>query len=476
MADPAEELSTEIPRMRAAWTAGRSALPACPADWRAAAGEGVGAEAGLVAIAGHATQTIFRPTAPQALTPRPLLPRLPAPRPPPVARARLARLLAGHRDEVLVQPLIELLAARGYITHPADWMPSARDDWAPAIYAPWLTWAAAERPARHEDELTLAAYDDWPWAQRRAALAVLRRRNPAAAREIVAAKAAAEPAERRLKLVEVLQDRLEASDGPLLEGLVKDRSDRVQALAKRLLARLGRAGGDAELAGELAQMVEFTKVGLIRRRHLLRLKALKTQAQENRRRDLLGLVTLPDLAAALGVSEAALVEEAPEGDTVALLAFVELVAETGSDAARRSLLEALLEADRPAGLVLSLATRASADERADLLPRAIARETAADFAVTRGFAGPLLGTASGQQLFATQAWRTLEALLRDTARDSDKRSPQTETLLRVGLLNLGLLAEAAAAQRVIDAAVGTGLSAADPRLDVLHLNATLRPE
>jgi len=476
MADPAEALAAEIPRMRAAWMAGRSALPACPADWRAAAGEGVGAEAALVALAGHATQTVFRPTAPQAVTPRPLLPRLPAPQPPGAARARLQRLLAGRRDESLVQPLITLLAARGYVAHPADWMPSARDDWAPAVYAPWLTWAAAERSMRHDDQLTLAAYDEWPWAERRAALAALRRRDPAAAREIVAAKAAAEPAERRLKLIEVLEDRLEAADATLIEGLLKDRSDRVQALAKRLLARLGRGSGDAELAGELAQMLELAKVGLIRRRQVLRLKALKTQAQEKRRRDLMGLVTLPDLAAALGVTEAALVEEPPEGETGVVLAFIELVAETASDAARRRLLDALLAADGPAGLVLPLAARGGADERAALLPQAVARETVADFGVTRGFAGPLLGTASGQHLFASSAWRALEALLRDSVRDNDKRPPQAEAMLRMGLVNLGLLADPAAAQRVIDTAIAAGLSAADPRLDILHLNAALRPE
>jgi hypothetical protein len=476
MADPGEALATEIPRMRAAWMAGRSALPACPPEWRAAAGEGVGAEAALVALAGHATQTVFRPTAPQGMALRPLLPRLPAPQPPAAARVRLRRLLTGRRDESLVQPLINLLAARGYVTHPADWMPSPRDDWAPAIYAPWLTWAAAERSARQDDHLTLVAYDDWPWAERRAALAELRRHDPAAAREIVAAKAAAEPAERRLRLVEVLEERLEAADAPLLEGLLRDRSDRVQALAKRLLARLGHGSGDAELAAELAQMLEFAKLGLIRRRQVVRLKALKTQAQEKRRRDLMGLVTLRDLATALGVTEAALVEEPAEGETGVVLAFIELVAETGSDAARRSLLEALLAADGPAGLVLPLAARGGADERAALLPQAIGRETVADFTVTRGFAGPLLGTASGQHLFAAPAWRALEALLRDSVRDNDKRPPQAEALLRTGLANLGLLADPAAAQRVIDTAVAAGFSAADPRLDILHLNAALRPE
>ena len=64
------ELEEQLPRMRAAWMAGGSALSHAPADWRPLAGEGPGAEAVLAALAGQAMQALFRPTAPPDLSPR----------------------------------------------------------------------------------------------------------------------------------------------------------------------------------------------------------------------------------------------------------------------------------------------------------------------------------------------------------------------------------------------------------------------
>ena len=50
------------------------------------------------------------------------------------------------------------------------------------------------------------------------------------------AKAAAEPAEKRLALIETLSERLGPQDAPFLESLAADRSGYVRALAERLLA------------------------------------------------------------------------------------------------------------------------------------------------------------------------------------------------------------------------------------------------
>ena len=86
--------------------------------------------------------------------------------------------------------------------HPADWMPTPRDDWAPDLYAPWLDWISGEAKSEPKSDLTAETYDQWSWAERRVELAALRKREPAAARAIIAAKAASEPAERRLKLIE----------------------------------------------------------------------------------------------------------------------------------------------------------------------------------------------------------------------------------------------------------------------------------
>jgi hypothetical protein len=384
--------------------------------------------------------------------------------------------LAAKGEEARIRGLIGLVAARGYAVHPADWIPGPRDDWAPAIYAPWLAWAACEKPAADRG-FDLETYGDWSWAERRAALGRLRAQDPAAAREIIAAKAASEPAERRLALVQILERRLEDADSPLLERLAEDRADRVQALARRLLARLGRRSGDPALAAELAGMVSFGKVGILRRRFQLALQPLKTQAQENRRRELFGLVTLPDLVAALNTSEAALLEQAPAGEPLALSQFVELVAETGSDAARRALLDLIVEdGDAPLGLAVPLAARAEPAERASALARVLARDTSPTLVVSLSFAGDALGAAPLPALRRSPAYAALPELLRAIAGDEEAARAKAAPHARTLLANLGLLLEREAALAVIETCAACGLPSADPRLDLLHLNAALDPE
>jgi hypothetical protein len=91
-------------------------------------------------------------------------------------------------------------------------------------------------------------------------------------------------------------------------------------------------------------MLEIGKVGLLRRRIQLVIKTLKFAAQGTRRRELFAQVGLADLAGALGVSEAQLFESMPTGVAEDLGAFVQMVAATGSDAARRMLLDRMAPA------------------------------------------------------------------------------------------------------------------------------------
>jgi hypothetical protein len=447
--------------LRGVWMAGRSAAPLAPADWP---GDD---EPALVALAGQALQVLTRPAAPTDLAPRPLLPRLARPPMPEPLRPHLRRLLAAHRKQPgAEQGLIQLLAARGYAAHPADWMPKPDDDWAAPVYAPWLAWTEAApgvASAPVGETLTVDTYAEWPWTERRLALLDLRRREPAAAGQIIAAKAAAEPAERRLKLVEILVERLEPADAPVLEPLAQDRSERVAALARRLLARLGRGAGDPALARELAAMVAVSTRGLIRRRTQLTVPALKTAAQEARRAELFGAVTFAELAAALDVEEAALTASAPAGEPVRLVPFVQCVATTASDQARRTLMEAMLDDDgAPLALTAQLAVRASPDERRSLLGRALAREESPLFASARVFAGDALGVATSSVLGAARAFRQL-------------LEKQGDPAAVTGFFNVGLLVSQDAAATVIYAAVAAGLSIADPRLDTLRFNAALAP-
>ena len=468
------ELEDSLARIRGAWMAGRAAVDHAPADWREAVGQGDGAEAALAALAGQALQVLFRPVAP-ALTPRGLLPVLSAPPAPEPGRARIRRLLAARRtEEGGARPLVQFLAARGYVMHPADWLPRATDDWTPAVYAPWLAWAASEGAGASPDALTADNWDDWPWAERRTALVALRRADPAAARALVAAKAGGEPAERRLKLLEVLEQGLSLDDAPVLESFAADRSDRVQGLVRRLTARLGRSEDDAALTQELAAMVELGRVGLLKRRNQLKLKPLKNQAQESRRHALLGVVTLAGFARALGVDEMALLESPPVGEPRVMSAFMAMVEETASPEAWRAAFDqALQEADTPVDVVAVLVGRASTEERRDALQAVLAREDAPNFRGGLAVAGDLLGQAPLKPVTRSLGYKALLDLV-EASLSVETRAQAPA--LAMGLTNLGLLLDPAAAQAVVDACVAGGLSAADPRLDQLHLNIALKPE
>jgi hypothetical protein len=470
------DLEPFLTRARSAWMAGRSALEYCPAEWRGAV-EGADAECVLAALTGHATAVLFRPAPATPLDPRPLLPRLALPTLPEHVRLRLRRVMAAQKAGASFErALIDLVAARGFAVHPADWMPSPRDDWAPDVYAPWLDWVRAETTPTPESAFGLETYDRWPWAERRVALAALRERDPAAARAIVAAKAPAEPAERRLKLVEILEANLSQEDCEFLDSLAGDRSDRVQALARAFLARLGRQADTGALAAELAEMLEIGKVGLLRRRTQLVIKTLKAAAQSARRRDLFTQVNLADLAGALGVSEPQFLETVPTGVAEDIAAFVQMVAATGSDTARRMLLDRMLaEADFPLVHGRPLGPRLSTEERRALLPRIMERDTDM-FETTLALMGRTLGEAPLSALFASPGYAALMDTVEAAVRGDEAKRLHAAKTLEATLNRIALLIDAAAAAELMTWLTASDLSPADPKLDMLHLNAALVPE
>jgi Family of unknown function (DUF5691) len=471
------ELEASLARVRGAWMAGRSALEYCPDEWRDAV-TGQRGEAALAALTGHATSVLFRTAPSTPLEPRPLLPALALPVMPEALRPRFRRILAAQKSGSSIErQLIDLVAARGHCTHPADWMPSPRDDWAPDLYAPWLDWVHAETRANAEHAaLTIESYERWAWAARRAALTQLRLADPKAALAIIAAKAALEPAERRVRLLEILETRLSEADAAFLESLANDRSERVQASARAYLARLGRNSDSGELAAELAGMVELGKVGLINRRTRLVIRPLKMTAQTARRHDLFRLVSLGDLARALGVAETRLVEASPEGTADGIDAFVQMVATTGSDATRRALLDCMLaDSASPVSHLRALAPRLSVDERRALLPRLMARDTD-DLDTTLVMAGRELGAAPLSAMLTSPAYKSLGELFKNALDGADGKHTHDNALLGSALNRIALLLDAPGAADMIARAVSRGLSPADPKLDLLHLNAALKTE
>jgi len=471
------ELEASLARICGAWMAGRSALEHCPAEWRNAL-EGQHGEAALAALTGHATSVLFRAAPGTTLEPRPLLPALSLPVMAETLRPRFRRILSAQKSGASIErPVVDLLAARGRCAHPADWMPSPRDDWAPDVYGPWLDWVRAESRAKAADAaLTFENYPHWSWEQRRVALTQLRGADPVAALAIIAARAASEPADRRVRLLEILEIKLSEADAAFLEGLAGDRSERVQAMARACLARLGRSTDSGDLAAELKEMVELGRVGLINRRTRLVIRPLKTPAQTTRRHDLFRLVGLSALARALGVAETRLLEAPPDGTADGIEAFVYMVATTGSDAARAALLDRVLADDAlPVSHLRAMAPRLSAEERRALAPRIMARDTD-DLETTLVIAGRELGAAPLSALQTSPAYGSLSTLFENARDGADDKRTLENARLGAALNRIALLLDAAGAAEMAARAVSWGLSPADPKLDLMYLNASLKTE
>lgn len=472
------ELEASLARICSAWMAGRSALEYCPAEWREAVEGQQNSEAALASLTGHATSVLFRAAPSTTLEPRPLLPALSLPVMAEASRPRFRRILSAQKGGSSIERhVIDLVTARGRSVHPADWMPSPRDDWAPDVYAPWLDWVRTESKAKGADSaLTIESYERWPWAERRVALVELRGVDPEAALAIIAAKAAAEPAERRARLLEILEVKLSVADAAFLESLANDRSERVQAMARTYLARLGQTVDTDDLTTELTGVVQLGKVGLINRRARLVIKPLKTSAQNARRHDLFRLVSLGGLARALGASEMQLVEAPPDGAADGIDAFVHMVAATGSDAARSALLDCMLADNAsPVNHLRAMAPRLTAEERRALVPRIMARDSD-DLETTLVIAGRELGAAPLSAMQDSPAYKSLGKLFEDARDGADGRRTLENAMLGVALNRIALLLDAPGAAEMAARVVSWGLSPADPKLDLLHLNAALKTE
>lgn len=459
------DLEGPLAAVKGRWMAGLSGAEAAPAAWRDLVGDGAEAELRLLALVGQAGEVGWVPTA-KTISMMPPMPTLALPPMPELARTRFRQFLTIRKPAAAeIGTVLRLAEARGWCVHPADWMPAASDTQAPALYAPWIDWlgATAERDGAGE-ALTEETWDLFMPAERRTALAALRRSDPRTLRALLTAKAAGIPADERLRLFALLEDGLEEADIPLLESLDTDRSAKVRALAARLLARIGAAAPGSADVGELAAMLEMTRLKLFGSAKGLGPRKLKTDAQKTRRGELMRQVPLHALAAAFGLSpEETVCGWRIEADRDATLHFAMMVAETGQDAVIAPLARRLLDAERVLE-VSELVPRLSSGTREALALDALRLEgdhlaLAADLMGERPGTMPLDALAG-----APDVW----AALRD--RGSEGRDGE-----RIGAIlgTLGLLADRQAARALLDRFVGAGMMLADPRLTMLHLNASL---
>ncbi|AHE53780.1 DUF5691 domain-containing protein [Sphingomonas sanxanigenens] len=464
----AEPIYDALDGVLARWTMGGAGAPAMK-PWVAMLGDDPAeAELRLLALSGQFLGTMVFAAPGSALTALPDLPTLALPSLPDGLRPLANRVLARDRDPARRRMLLELLASRGHAMHPADWLPAASDEDAPDLYAPWRDWVAGAAGADGRTAaLDAESWDEFGPAGRAAALTTLRRHDPAAARVLLEAKMGGEVAEARFRLLDALATGLSDADAAFLQAVhAGDRAPRVKALAQNLLARLGWSGEAAgEDVTELAGFFEIQSKGLLRRTKIVAAKPLKTTAQRNRRFSLLNTVGITPFGAALGLSADDLCTMWPWGDDSQLDAGLAVMIERSASDALLVRLLALL-AERGAAtvqLMLQFAPRldpAQRDAAAKLLLAKGARFL--DLLPLVGGAGSIngmIGAPAGAALLA--------GLVR-----KDEEAPRPADLAEE-LHALGLIASPAAAREAIARLTAIGILAADPRLDMLRLNAAL---
>jgi hypothetical protein len=464
---------TGLATMRDCWITGGATFDLAPTAWKAIAG---GAspdeqERRLLAIAAQALDVALRPAAPKTLKRRPPLPRLAFPMLPERLRSPLRAALKHAVDARRKTRVVTLVASRGFVLHPMDWMPS--DQNSPDVYAPWIDWQASVDEERHapQEKLTAENWDEFYPAARRIALADMRRTEPASARMLIEAKAPGEPAEVRLALIELMRFGLNAEDAPFLKGLATDRSGKVQNLAGRLLARLGEhghpsEGGADDPAVELAAFISEGKSGFIRRRTTYTPAKLKSPAQEKRRAELFETCNLVDLARRFGITEPEFIGAWQFGaDNNADILIARMVAASGSDAAVTQMADTLVaDGGKPGLFVLHLMPRLDS-RRNRVLIRLILKDSKylSALNLAEGIEASWLewGDLTNSQ--------TLLALRSAVAGNDDAVRRGADEMLET----IGFLATATTAAKLIDEVVAAGMPPAAPSLSVLRLNAAL---
>lgn len=211
-----EEVFARLEAAKLRWMAGGLAETA--GDILADGQAGTEGQLRLLAQAGLFRQTCLRPEPPGELAPMPLLPEPELPEPLRPAFRQMMREQTGE----FARATLGLMAARGVMAHPFDWLPPKDLSGYPDAYIPYGRW-----------------------------------------KEGIEAKGGSQAAEERLQLVEILRQGLSTADQPYLEGLVaQDRSGKVKACARAFLTRLGVID-DTEDATELADFLETSK-GIMR--------------------------------------------------------------------------------------------------------------------------------------------------------------------------------------------------------------------
>ncbi|MFD7705018.1 DUF5691 domain-containing protein [Streptomyces caelestis] len=145
--------------------------------------------------------------------------------------AALPALLDAARGRTDLRP-----AALRFAGPRALWLARFNPDWRFALRS--APGGGTSAPRLHDTEGIRRLWEEGLFAERVALLGALRSREPATARELLAASWATERAEDRLMFLDSLRTGLGPDDEPFLEQALADRSRNVRATAAELLSAL----------------------------------------------------------------------------------------------------------------------------------------------------------------------------------------------------------------------------------------------
>ncbi|WP_411891045.1 DUF5691 domain-containing protein [Yoonia sp. SDW83-1] len=431
----------------------------------------------LLAQAALFRQSCLRPEPPGDLTemqplPAPTLPLLPEPLRP------AFRQMMQQQDRSVWQGLMGLMVARGVMAHPFDWLPPQDMSGYPDAYIPLAKWKAGL--SDNTVALTADTWDDMYSAERRKAFADLRASDPTAARELMQDHGGGLPAEDRLGLVDGFAIGLSMDDAEYLTALTQhDRSSKVKARAQGLLARLGVVadGGDAQ---ELADFMEKSTTGLIRRRNVIKLRGKLNEAQKKRANSLFENVSFARLASALAVTPDTLAAGYVTEPRPMMSPFLQMCIRTAPNDALLIYWDRL-RADGVAqfAMLADMAQRLSKDQvlaEARALLRANSLTDLRDMlAVTGPDVGPTLSDALLAAPFYANKLKDVKAALAKRAKgEGDYQGSHTISQFENFITLLAFLITASHATRVMADLEALGFHSADPVLRPLKFNIALQ--
>jgi hypothetical protein len=189
----------------------------------------------------------------------------------PAGAVLLLEQLLDAKDSTLLGEFIRVGLQNGYICPPPQlamllevMLKEKKPEWLPFAgeRGTWLVNQFSERFSALQPKTlptsTEALTELWETgtlAERKDALAALRKMQPESALELMASGWKKEPANAKKQFLEVLADQLSASDMPFLEQCLKERSKDVRLMAMKLLAQLTDSAFTQRLTSEVLSCI-----------------------------------------------------------------------------------------------------------------------------------------------------------------------------------------------------------------------------